>query len=99
MMFVSTLAITISSLLATSTAFVVKPSPSRASSLSLAPIFDIPIADVSNAYSFAMQNYQLPTQSATAGILCGVGDVMAQANDEEEKKLNLDRLSRFIVKG
>lgn len=97
-------------LLASSTnAFVVTPLSSRTtstttSSLNLAPILDIPLGEISNAYTFALQNFQLPTQSVTSGVLCGVGDAIAQVSgneeeDDENDAICLDRLSAFVVKG
>lgn len=111
----TTFAVTLALLLASTTtnAFVVTPQQqshtrsTTTSQLKLAPIFDIPLGEISNAYTFALQNFQLPTQSVTSGVLCGVGDAIAQVsgneeedgNDSEQNAFCLDRLSAFVVKG
>ena len=90
----------------TTDAFVVQPpSAKRSVSLNLNPLIDVPLDDIANAYEFALENFQIPTQSVTSGVLCGVGDAIAQAregDDEEEevqKSISLDRVSRFFIKG
>jgi hypothetical protein len=90
----------------TTDAFVVQPSSAKRSvSLNLNPLIDVPLDDIANAYEFALENFQIPTQSVTSGVLCGVGDAITQAregDDEEEevqKSISLDRVSRFFIKG
>lgn len=65
----------------------------------------------SNAYAYALTNYQIETQSVSTGILSGVGDTLAQlteknrdtnGSDEEKKSLRDIKLQRtlgFMVKG
>ena len=73
------------------------------------------LADISSAFTYSLTHYQLATESATAALLAGVGDGMAQLsviqqennshNDgnvmQENAKHNLDwrRTRIFVLKG
>lgn len=68
------------------------------------------ITELAGLYSYGMAKYYLATQSFTGGVLCGVGDAVAQVKErlfeKENKKLDftsnaidLDRVLRFALKG
>ena len=57
---------------------------------------------LSGAYGTALLEHPLPTKSLTAGILCGIGDVLAQSrgtNEDSTSNYNLQRTLRFASKG
>lgn len=70
------------------------------------------ISEIASAYSYGLTNFHLATESMTGGVLCGVGDAMAQINErigseDEEKQaeesdahpIDYGRLARFALKG
>lgn len=55
----------------------------------------IPVA----AYTASLTLHPLPTKSLTSGLLCGIGDVIAQRRDPNRGEFNLGRTVRFASKG
>ena len=45
------------------------------------PLQAIFIDDLTSAYSYGMANYYFATQSVTGGVMCGVGDAVAQVQE------------------
>jgi len=70
------------------------------------------VTELASMYSYGMEKYYLATQSMTGGLLCGVGDAMAQVKERFTTKKELDfslttdndaidfgRVFRFALKG
>lgn len=62
------------------------------------------ITEAADFYSYALSNYQIPTQCATGGLLCGVGDVVAQKSEQAKEEMervahDIARTKHFILKG
>lgn len=71
--------------------------------LSALPVVEL-ATTVSSAYGAVLHRHPLATKSLTAGVLCGVGDVLAQSRDNNESNTNsnnynLQRTLRFASKG
>ena len=47
------------------------------------------------AYSRLLMHYPLTTKSLSSGVLCGIGDIIAQFRDPTYSKFNYGRLIRF----
>jgi len=86
------------------------PRRTRGRPLEAAPF----ITELSSVYSFVMAKYYLATQSVTGGIICGLGDVLAQVQERvgrlekensfdftrvDANSINFDRMFRFAIKG
>ena len=67
---------------------------------------------IEGAYSYALANYQVETQSVSTGLLSGVGDTIAQLTEQNGKKvsnegeskislkeLKMQRTLNFVIKG
>ena len=72
---------------------------------SLEPVISVAKA-VTNSYSTSLVQNPLPTKSLTAGVLCGIGDVIAQkraaaseGNGDPSFELDRKRTLRFASKG
>ena len=64
------------------------------------PVF----TEAADLYSYALSNYQIPTQCATGGLLCGVGDVVAQRTEQAKEQMervahDIARTKHFAMKG
>lgn len=62
------------------------------------------ITEAADLYSYALSNYQIPTQCATGGLLCGVGDVVAQKSEQAKEEMervahDIARTKHFVMKG
>ena len=63
------------------------------------------ITEASDLYSYALSNYQLPTQCATGGFLCGIGDLVAQKSEQIRQQAtkqaahDIARTRHFVLKG
>jgi hypothetical protein len=60
--------------------------------------------EAADLYSYALSNYQIPTQCATGGLLCGVGDVVAQMSEQAKEEMervahDIARTKHFAMKG
>lgn len=85
------------------------PNESTSKSLETTKLFSLPqdfLAETislatmtSGAYGKALLEHPLSTKSLTAGVLCGVGDVVAQNRDTTTNDYNLQRTLRFASKG
>jgi len=93
-------------------AFTTKPplsSSSRSTPLSPNPsttaISALPLlSEATDLYSYALSTYQIPTQCATGGVLCGVGDVVAQKSEQvrcaqRKEAHDVARTKNFVLKG
>ena len=52
-----------------------------------------------DAYGASLIENPLPTKSLTAGVLCGISDVIAQRRDPNRGEYNIGRTVRFASKG
>lgn len=48
------------------------------------------ISDVTDFYSSALFHFPIPTQASTGGILCGIGDIVAQLNEKQEQSMTTE---------
>jgi hypothetical protein len=62
-----------------------------------AEMFQIP--SIGELYGDCLDLYPLPTKSFTAGLLCGLGDYIAQKRDKSMETIDMQRLRRFALKG
>jgi hypothetical protein len=62
-----------------------------------AEMFQIP--SIGELYGDCLDLYPLPTKSFTAGLLCGLGDYLAQKRDKSIETIDGQRLRRFALKG
>jgi len=52
-----------------------------------------------NAYTASLIEHPLPTKSFSAGVLCGISDIIAQKRDPNRGRFNPGRTIRFASKG
>lgn len=76
--------------------------PNRRTKTALPAHFESAISlaqTTADAYGALLIEHPLPTKSITAGVLCGISDVIAQRRDPNRAGYNIGRTVRFASKG
>mmetsp|Transcript_8329 Transcript_8329/g.12828 ORF Transcript_8329/g.12828 Transcript_8329/m.12828 type:complete len:341 (-) Transcript_8329:19-1041(-) len=68
-------------------------------SLSLEPVAVLWARSITESYGTSLVNHPLTTKSLTAGLLCGISDVIAQIKQQKGDSYNIARTIRFASKG
>ena len=81
------------------------PTPTNVRTTARQAVGILPVfTEAADLYSYALSNYQIPTQCATGGLLCGVGDVVAQRTEQAKEQMervahDIARTKHFAMKG